>query len=230
MLSNQLKDRFFSVLAHDLQNPFHHVIGFSKLLSDYYDTLSAEERKNMATDIHQSTTNINQLLDNLLEWNKAQTGDFSFNCENVIVNQLIDNSITLLSTAARKKSIELIKVYTDEVQIKADAKMLETIFRNLLNNSIKFTNIGGKIKIDAYTDDENFYGKIEDNGVGIDPKQLKKLFRIDSKFKTNGTANEKGTGLGLNICYEFIKYHKGKIWAESTPGKGSTFYFSIPKS
>lgn len=230
LLSNQLKDRFFSVLAHDLQNPFHHVIGFSKLLSDYYDTLSAEERKNMATDIHQSTTNINQLLDNLLEWNKAQTGDFSFNCENVIVNQLIDNSITLLSTAARKKSIELIKVYTDEVQIKADTKMLETIFRNLLNNSIKFTNIGGKIKIDAYTDDENFYGKIEDNGVGIDPKQLKKLFRIDSKFKTNGTANEKGTGLGLNICYEFIKYHKGKIWAESTPGKGSTFYFSIPKS
>ena len=230
MLSNQLKNRFFSVLAHDLQNPFHHVIGFSNLLSDYYDRLSDEERRNMATEIHQSTKNINQLLDNLLEWNRAQTGDLSFKLENVNVNQLIENCFTLLSTSAKAKSIELIKTFSDDIEIKADSKMLETVFRNLINNSIKFTHQGGKIIIDAYSNEQNFYAKIEDNGVGIDPKHLKNLFRIDSKYKTNGTANEKGTGLGLNICYEFIKYHKGKIWAESTPGKGSVFYFSIPKS
>lgn len=230
LLSNHLKNRFFSVLAHDLQNPFHHVIGLSKLLSEYYNKLSSEERREMASDIHQTTININQLLENLLEWNRAQTGDLCFNRETIIVNNLIENSIILLSPVAKSKSIEIIKTFTNIIQIKADAKMLETVFRNLISNSIKFTNQGGIITISAYTDEENFYGKIEDTGVGIDPKYLKKLFRIDSKLKTNGTANEKGTGLGLNICYEFIKYHKGKIWAESTPRQGSAFCFSIPKN
>lgn len=229
IVSNHLKNRFFSVLAHDLQSPFHNLLGFSHLLSVRYDLLNAEERKNMANDIYQSCMNVNRLLENLLEWNRTQTKEITFSPQTIQLSSLINNVVEVLQCSADNKNIKINIDVPVNQYVDADQKMLESIFRNLINNSIKFTNPGGTIKVSTHIEDHTFKASIEDNGVGIDRIHLNKLFRIDSKLKTDGTSNEKGTGLGLVICSEFINYHQGKIWVESEKGKGSTFSFSIPQ-
>lgn len=226
--ANNSKNRFFSILAHDLRNPFHNVIGLSYLLSKQYDRLSPDERIKYANEIHESSNMVSRLLENLLEWSRTQTKEIEFQPATVDLKKIIEDAISVLQNNAQEKSIFIENNVSQSNLITADPVMLETIFRNLINNSIKFTPNGGKVVITTTLTDRQLIACIKDTGVGIEKRNLKKLFHIDSKLKTKGTNNERGTGLGLVICKEFIDYHNGKIWAESEPGNGSKFQFEIP--
>jgi signal transduction histidine kinase len=222
------KNRFFSILAHELRNPFHTIIGQSFLLSKSYNKLSSEERKKYADNILCTCEQVNQLLENLLEWVRTQTHGIKFKPQQLNFNQLVSNSLSVLKNNADKKMIMIETRIDKYIFLKADYRMLETIVRNLVNNSIKFTPHGGSITLSALVNDGKLLTSISDTGVGIAKRNLGKLFRIDSNFKTRGTDHERGTGLGLIICKEFINFHKGEIWVESTSKKGTTFNFFIP--
>ncbi|HPS12302.1 MAG TPA: HAMP domain-containing sensor histidine kinase [Prolixibacteraceae bacterium] len=226
--ANNAKDRFFSILAHDLRNPFHNIMGESYLLSKTYDKISTEERKKYASDILSSCEQVNRLLGNLLEWSKTQSKGISFQPVQFDFYQLVQNSLSVLKGGFEEKSIFLENRITQPMEVFADYSMLETVMRNLVHNSIKFTPQGGNITLSASIHNGWLQTAISDTGVGIEKENLAKLFQIDSNVKTRGTNNENGTGLGLVICKEFINYHKGEIWVESTLGKGSVFHFSIP--
>lgn len=226
-IANNSKNRFFSILAHDLRNPFHNVIGLSYLLSQQYQHLSNSERVKYAHEINESSNMVNRLLENLLEWSRTQTREIVFQPVSVDLKKIVENAISVLQQNAKNKSIIIENYVENPMIIIADSAMLETIFRNLVNNSIKFTPHGGKIMVKAKLTNNKLLASIEDNGVGIEKTKLKTIFNIDSKLKTKGTNNEKGTGLGLVICKEFVNYHQGKIWAESTIGKGSKFQFEF---
>lgn len=225
---NSSKNRFFSILAHDLRNPFHNVLGQSYLLSKKYQNLNTEEQIKFANDIYNSCVQVDRLLENLLEWSRTQTNEIVFKPEKVDIKDVINEAISVLIDNANQKNIQIDNYVDQAIFITADRVMIETIFRNLINNSIKFTPSGGSISINCSLIQDNLYACIEDNGVGLSKENINKIFDIDSKFKTRGTNNENGTGLGLVICKEFINYHKGKIWVESDEGKSTRFQFEIP--
>jgi len=227
-LLNASKNKFFSIIAHDLKNPLHNVLGFSYLMHKDYDRFKEDERRKFASDIYQSTNNIFRLLQNLLEWSRSQTGNLNFSPAVVEYQRILDNSLSVLKTLAEQKNI-VIKTGNDpELKIYGDPLMIETVLRNLINNAIKFTPEGGQIEVCAKESDGQTVISVSDTGIGISEEETQNLFRIDSKVKRKGTNNEDGTGLGLILCHEFVDKHNGKIWAESTPGKGSEFIFSLP--
>lgn len=225
---NADKDRFITILAHDLKNPFNSIIGFLNLLISNindYDKTEIENYINIINDSAQKTYN---LLEDILIWVKAQSGKFPYNPQKQNLTCICNEAIENLNLAANNKRININNHITEEISIYADKNMLTTILRNLISNAIKFTNSNGKIDITAEQ-----YGSIvtilvSDNGVGIDSETIKKLFDITQKTSTEGTANESGTGLGLLLCKEFIDKHCGKIWVESELGKGSNFKFTMP--
>jgi signal transduction histidine kinase len=225
---NASKNKFFSIIAHDLKNPLHTVLGYADLLNKEYDRFGDEDRRKFAHHIYQSTNNIFRLLQNLLEWSRTQTGRMNFSPAIVEYQRLLDNSLNVLKALADQKNI-VIKTGNDpELKIFADPFMIETVLRNLINNAIKFTPEGGQIEVSAKKADGQVVVSVSDTGIGISEEETQNLFRIDSKVKRKGTNNEEGTGLGLILCHEFVSRHHGKIWVESTPGKGSEFIFSIP--
>lgn len=228
LASNSAKSRFFSILAHDLRNPLHNVRGMSSLLSGRYDDLSPEERRHFASDIHQSCEKVNRLLENLLDWSRTQTGSIEFNPEQLNLYHVASDALAVLQNSASNKAISIENLIDQNIFFTADKAMLETLFRNLINNGIKFTPSQGSIKLEAKAGEDSIRVSIADNGVGIHEEHLKRIFDIDANFKTPGTHNESGSGLGLVICKELIAYHKGRIWAKSQPGKGSVFYFELP--
>jgi signal transduction histidine kinase/tetratricopeptide (TPR) repeat protein len=228
--SNNAKNRFFSILGHDLRNPFHSIMGHSYLLSKSYDRLAVDERKKYADEILNSCEQVNRLLDNLLEWIRTQSDGIVFNPHELEFYRLVQDALSVLKNSANDKSIEIISNIDKHIKIMADYSMIETVVRNLVNNGIKFTPAGGKITISATLEASKFIVNVTDNGVGIPAGDLEKLFNVDSNIKTRGTNNERGTGLGLVICKEFIDCHNGQLWAESEVGKGTSFYFSIPVS
>lgn len=225
---NASKNKFFSIIAHDLKNPLHSILGYSSLLKEKYDLFSEIERRKFAGDIHHSTNNIFRLLQNLLEWSKAQTGRLNFSPAVVEYQQILDNSLSILQSLANQKKIEIKAENDPELEIFADPLMIETVLRNLINNAIKFTPEGGQIEVSAKRENGQILVSVSDTGIGIPEEDTKNLFRIDSKVKRKGTNNEDGSGLGLILCQEFVDKHNGKIWVESTLGKGSAFTFSIP--
>ena len=227
-LLNASKNKFFSIIAHDLKNPLHSVLGYSFLLNNEYEHFTEKERRRFAFDIHQSTNNIFSLLQNLLEWSKTQTGSLNFSPAVIDYQRILDNSMKVLRSLAEQKNIRINIENDPELKIFADPQMIETVLRNLINNAIKFTPEGGQINVSAKVTDNQILVSVSDNGVGISEKDSQNLFRIDSKVKRKGTNNEDGSGLGLILCQEFVKKHDGKIWVESIPGKGSEFIFSIP--
>lgn len=227
-LANNSKNKFFSILAHDLRNPFHNILGQSYLLSKTYDKLNKEERKQYADEVYASCEQVNRLLDNLLEWSRTQSKGVEFRPQKFDLKDIISNTLALLQKNAEKKSIAIINNANPEIQLIADKQMMETIVRNIVNNGIKFTPEGGSIQLDATIGKNKLRLIITDNGVGIEKKNLKKLFKIHSNFKTKGTNDERGTGLGLVICQEFVGFHKGKIWVESEVGVGSKFFVELP--
>lgn len=227
---NATKDKFFSIISHDLKGPLNSLTSFSGLLINHTDSLSKDEIRMLAKDLDKSLKNLFALLENLLEWSRAQTGNIEFKPEAFDLAGLLDQNKTLLQTQAQNKQITIENVSTFPVTVNAHRHSINTVIRNLISNAIKFTPEGGTITLALKPGPEQLIVSVKDTGVGMSTEVIQKLFRIDAKHTTKGTADEKGTGLGLILCREFVEKNGGRIWVESTPGKGSVFYFSIPGS
>jgi PAS domain S-box-containing protein len=226
---NRTKDKFFSIIAHDLRNPFHAIIGFSELLTKEYNTMDDQQRKGLLELINVSSEGAFNLLENLLQWARTQTDKIKYSPENMDINEIIVSTINLLSITAEKKHIRLRNNIAAKTMVYADKNMINTIIRNLISNAVKFTANDGEVSIDAADKERIIEIRVTDTGVGMNKESLGKLFRIDMYHSTTGTSGETGTGLGLVICKEFIEKHGGKIIVESEENKGSTFSFTLPK-
>jgi PAS domain S-box-containing protein len=225
---NATKDKFFSIIAHDLKSPFNSIMGLSELLVEQIRNQDYEGIEEYANIIQNSSKRAMDLLLNLLEWSRSQTGRMEFNPEYIELVSLINEAIELANDPAQQKTITISKELPPKIIAYADKSMVSAILRNLLSNAIKFTRPGGAIKISVHKNKTDLHVCVNDNGVGIAPGDINKLFRLDENHTTLGTKNEKGTGLGLILCKEFIEKHNGKIWIESKAGVGSQFYFTIP--
>ncbi len=225
---NATKDKFFSIIAHDLKAPFNSIIGYSELLIEQIKEKNYEKIGEFANIVLQSSNRAMDLLINLMEWAQSQTGRLIFKPENLEIKSFIDDTTQLYEEIAKQKLITIKKQLPDNDTVFADKAMSSTVFRNLISNAIKFTNPNGEIIISVEKKQNEFIFSVADTGIGIPQNSIERLFRIDQSFSTNGTNNEKGTGLGLILCKEFIEKHGGKIWVESKEGKGSCFYFTFP--
>jgi len=225
---NATKDKFFSIIAHDLRSPFNGILGFSNILVDQIQEKNYEGIEEYARVVQTSAQRALSLLMNLLEWSRSQTGLVKFSAEYVEIGILIDDVVSLFIDMAKQKSIELTIELSSKVIVFGDKYMISTIMRNLVSNAFKFTNPGGKIVVSAERKPDEILFSVSDNGVGMKKSALEKMFRIDVSSSTKGTNDEGGTGLGLILCKEFVDKHGGKIWAESEIGNGSTFFFTIP--
>jgi len=226
---NATKDKFFSIIAHDLKNPFNSLLGFTRLLIKNAHKYTPEKVLEFAQMMNDTTKETYSLLENLLEWSRLQRGTLTPTFNTIKPSEVIHQAISLCKQMSNSKQIELqLDMLCDE-HISADNEMLKTVLRNLLTNAIKFTNHSGRVCIETQKEGKNILFIVSDNGIGIEPEHIGTLFKIDSKLSKAGTANEKGTGLGLILCKEFIEKHNGKIWVESEMGKGSSFKFSIPR-
>jgi PAS domain S-box-containing protein len=224
---NATKDKFFSIIAHDLKNPFNDLMGFTQLLAlniDKYDKTKIEQFTHI---IHQSSKLAYNLLENLLDWSRSQTGTLKFKPEKISVGQLINENIDLLESTARNKNIEIYSEVNEKTYAFADKNMVRTIIRNLISNAIKYTDQGGHIRILSHCN-KKCEVSISDSGIGISPENIDKIFKIDESFSTLGTEREKGTGLGLILCKEFVEKNGGKLKIKSKPNEGSTFTFTLP--
>ncbi|MGA2406604.1 MAG: two-component regulator propeller domain-containing protein [Bacteroidales bacterium] len=226
---NASKDKFFSIIAHDLKNPFNTIIGFSEMLKEEITSGELNKSGEYAGMIYDSATKTYRLLENLLEWANSQRGKISFNPIPLNLSEIFKEDFRILNEIAGRKNIELNSRFTDDLTIVADKNMIKTILRNLISNAIKFTYKNGKVEITATIDNKQVEISVSDSGIGMTKETMAKLFRIDSNLSTHGTENEKGTGLGLILCKEFVEKHGGKIWVESESGKGSIFRFTLPR-
>jgi signal transduction histidine kinase len=227
--ANSTKDKFFSIIAHDLRNPIFSFRQVIDLLQENFDTFDESERKDFIGLMKKSSERVYMLLENLLTWSRSQRGIIEFKPEKFDLSALVNLTVDLLSAQATKKGIELINLIPEEIIIYADSNMINTMLRNLMSNAIKFTEKGGKVEIGATLNNDSVEIYVKDNGVGMDKATSAKLFRIDEAFTTEGTNEEVGTGLGLILCKEFIEQHNGEISVESTPNQGSKFKIIIPQ-
>lgn len=228
--ANATKDKFYSIIAHDLKSPFNSMLGFSKLLNDDFDDFDKEQQKTFIRHINQKIQDIYNLLESLLQWEHSQNGSISFIPDRINLFAITNTTFNVLNQSAQDKSIDLINLIPENTYIQADSNMISTIIRNLVSNAIKFTNKGGEVRIEANLKKDNNFIEIvvKDNGGGISEDIKSKLFKITENISTKGTEKETGTGLGLLLCKEFVEKHKGKIWVNSEIGKGSSFHFTIP--
>jgi signal transduction histidine kinase/Tfp pilus assembly protein PilF len=227
---NQLKDKFFSIVAHDLKNPFHVLINYSQILDEDKGELSKEERDQIISALAISSRNVYGLLENLLLWSRSQTNGVTVKSEATSFVKLIDEILMVLQEQAKLKNVKIIKElnYTDSIN--TDPDILKTVLRNLISNAIKYTTNDDWIKISSSFENNNLKITITDNGIGIDEKIRPQLFSLSNLSSTAGTSGEKGTGLGLIICREFVEKLGGKIWIEPNVPTGSRFIFTIPVS
>jgi signal transduction histidine kinase len=225
---NATKDKFFSIIGHDLKGPLNSLTSFSSLLINHIESLSREEIQMLAKDFDKSLKNLYALLNNLLEWSRSQTGNIEFTPETFDIGSLLKENRDLLFAQAQNKKIGFLEEMNGRVAVKAHRHSLNTVVRNLVSNSIKFTPEGGVIKLGIKQNRRDVLVSVADTGVGMSPDVISKLFRLDAKHTTKGTANEKGTGLGLILCKDFVEKNGGKLWVESEEGRGSVFYFTVP--
>lgn len=226
---NATKDKFFSIISHDLKGPLNSLTSFSGLLMNHTSSLSTEEIQMLAKDLDKSLKNLFALLENLLQWSRSQTGNIEFTAEEFDLTEMLNENKKLLDKQAENKKIDIEVKNTKPIKVKAHLNSITTVIRNLLSNAIKFTDEGGQIKMGVVVESNQYVVKIADNGVGMPKDVASKIFRIDTKHSTQGTAKEKGTGLGLILCKEFVEKNGGKIWVKSEEGKGTIFSFSLPK-
>jgi len=226
---NASKDKLFSIIGHDLKNPFFVISSYTEILNEDYNELTNEEKINFIRIIGETSRFAHRLLENLLHWARAQTGRIDYIPEGLHLKKMVNTSIQLLNSQASKKEIELVTDVNPAYMVNADKNMLDTVLRNLVSNAIKFTNAGGMVKVVAKEVDDMIQIGVTDTGIGLSEKDISKLFRIDVQNSEIGTSKEKGTGLGLILCKEFVERHGGRIWVESEIGKGSKFNFLIPK-
>ncbi|MBL7840103.1 MAG: tetratricopeptide repeat-containing sensor histidine kinase [Cyclobacteriaceae bacterium] len=227
---NATKDKFFSIISHDLKGPLNSLTSFSGLLINYFDSLSKEEIQTLAKDLDKSLKNLFALLENLLEWSRSQTGAIEFKPAAFDLSELVQENIDLLSAQAAAKTIKLEYEDPTPTPVMAHKNSVTTVIRNLISNSIKFTPTGGTITVSVKKSSDEALVSIADTGVGMSKEVIDKIFRIDAKHSTKGTADEKGTGLGLVLCKDFVEKNNGSIGVHSEEGKGSTFYFTLPSS
>ena len=226
---NAEKDRLFSIIAHDLRSPFTAILGLTEMISDEFDSMDRDEVKDILKELQKSAGNLYKLLDNLLEWAMIRTNKRSFNPTGILLNDLIKYSIQTLHENAKAKSIAVYIDVAENLQAYADRNMLEVIVRNLFSNATKFTYSGGHINISAeQTSDDFITVRVNDNGMGIPPEMLRKIFSVSERNNRRGTKGETSCGLGLLLCREFVEKNGGSISAESVEGESSTFSFTIP--
>ena len=228
--SNTAKDNLFSIIAHDLRNPFHTILGASELLASYSNEMNAEEIKETAQNIYRSASNVYNLLVNLLEWSRFQSGKLEVNKTQFNLCEIVNQVIELYAEQSERKKIRIHSQCEDKCNVFADKYMMESVVRNLISNAIKFTPSGKSIEIVCKNlNDDHAEFSVRDYGVGIPANIKSKLFQIDSQISTKGTEQEKETGLGLVLCKDFIEKNGGTISFESEVGKGSLFKVTIPK-
>ena len=223
------KDRFISILGHDLRSPFNAILGLSELLKEEVRHSSIDEIEGFASHIHKSAQTLYELVDDLLIWTKAQSGKIPFEPRNLNFKDICNEELEIQREIAASKNISIECTITGNIYVLADLDMLKTVLRNLVSNAIKFTNAGGTIRIKALEQAGLVSIYVSDNGIGIPPVTLSRLFDVSQNISTTGTAKETGTGLGLLLCREFVEKHGGRIWVESEIGKGSNFIFTLPK-
>lgn len=226
--SNATKDKFISIMAHDLKSSFNVIMGYTELLKDASKRNDAEGIGTMASHAHNSAIQTLGLLENLLDWSRAQTGHLEFNPETIDLKQLLDDVMLMQNNLAEQKSVNIEVEIQHCKAIIADRNMMSTILRNVVSNAIKFTHHGGNIKVSCKKAESAWYLIIEDDGIGMDEAQVKNLFDSKSVRSKSGTKGESGTGLGLKVCKDFVDFHKGRISANSQPGKGTSIHIEIP--
>lgn len=227
---NASKDKFFSIISHDLRGPFSGFLGLSQLLAEEYDELQKEDITQIAQSMNKAAKRLFSFLENLLEWSRSQMGRIEYIPISVDLNDAATRVLSLFTNTAEEKQIETLNEIPAQLYAKADNQLLNTVLRNFVSNAIKFTDAGGKVTLSASEKDENFIEvSVSDTGVGIDEEGLSKIFRIDTKYSTQGTKNEQGTGLGLLLCKELIEKQGGQIEVESELGAGTKFKFTLPK-
>ncbi len=225
---NATKDKFFSIIAHDLKSPFNSLLGFSEMLALHAETQNTEQVVEYSNIIHNSTKKLFNLVENLLQWSKAQLGTTKYSPEQTDVYLLANNIISLLRLNAEEKDIVISSKMSRDIVGWVDENLFNTVMRNLLSNAIKFSRVGSMIQVTGVREGDMMRISVADTGVGIRSENLEKLFAIGTNISTKGTFNEQGTGLGLILCKEFVEINKGTIWAESEYGNGSTFHFTVP--
>ncbi len=226
---NAAKDKFFSIISHDLRSPFTSLLGYTQLASEEFDELEKKDIKFYVDAIRRISVRIFELIKELLEWSYVQTGRIQIELQTLLVKNCVISAIELHTDSLKNKSIKIENIVDEKVTVFADESAFHTVLRNLLGNAIKFTPAGGKITIASKKKGEYVIISVKDTGVGIDPDDLNKLFKIGENFTRNGTDGEQGTGLGLILCKELISKMNGEIWAESRINTGSTFYVKLPQ-
>lgn len=229
-LANKTKDKFISILAHDLKNPIASITGFTEIIKTNYDSMSQQGRDKVLTAMENATQILVRLIDDVLTWARSQSGSMEVDKEIIFLNKVIDDAIKISGLQAAKKDVKLNRDCAEEVFAMADQQMIETVLRNLISNAIKFSYRGEKVLVGIkhFRDEGKVVIFVEDSGIGIPPKDKKLLFSLDAVKTTPGTENESGTGMGLILCKDFVERNGGELWFKSQEGKGSTFYFSLP--
>jgi PAS domain S-box-containing protein len=224
---NATKDKFFSIIAHDLKNPFHSILGATGLMIQKYDDWDSEKQKMFLENIHETADQGYNLLTNLLEWSRSQTGRLNLQFRELCLNDLVRENFNLMKNLADEKNITFIDNVPEDTMVQADMNSIKTVLRNLFSNALKFTENGGEVTVYALKENDRIKVSVQDSGVGMSDEQADKLFRIDQNQSTKGTNNEEGTGLGLILCKEFVEKNGGEIWVESEKGVGTTFHFTL---
>jgi signal transduction histidine kinase len=226
---NASKDKFFSIISHDLKNPFNSILGFSDILKAEAKEMDISTIQEFADMINRAASRTFRLLDNLLCWARVHQDQMPYHLTAVALKEAANEVIELLIVNANSKKIRIINHIPENLMVTADSDMLKTIIRNLVSNGIKFTAASGKVELDAVEDNSHVEVTVKDNGKGMSRENLDKLFKIDINYSTRGTNEEEGTGLGLILCKEFVEKHGGKIWVESRLDRGSVFKFTLAK-
>jgi signal transduction histidine kinase len=229
-LLNATKDKFFSIISHDLQNPLSAFRNVTKALNNAIDNIGKDEIKYYISELNDSSVSLYRLLRSLLQWAQTQTGRISFKRERINLLEAINKTIELFELNVNEKQLELFVTIDKNSFVYADEKVLQTILRNLISNAIKFTPEKGKIEISCSTNYNYEEISIKDTGIGISGHDVEKLFKISEDTKTIGNSKEKGSGLGLIICKEMIEKCGGQIFVESELNKGTNFKFTLSKS
>jgi PAS domain S-box-containing protein len=227
---NNAKDKFFNIIAHDLRAPISGLISMTKMLIESSEILSPEETKELLMDLLEFANQSYNLLENLLQWSRSQTGTIPFHQENTDLWEVVVASKVLNEPNAKQKNITILNNVSKDSLVFVDRNMITTVIRNLISNAIKFTNPGGEVRINLKDLGDQYEIDVEDTGVGMSKEQLEKLFVVGENISTPGTSGEKGSGLGLILCKEFVEKNKGTLRVESELGKGSKFIVTLPKS
>ncbi len=224
---NATKDKFFSIIAHDLRSPITTLISLSDILRTEKENLTPDQNNEVITSLYDLSKNYLKLLDNLLQWSKMQTGGMEAVPEIFNLTEVIADAVTIYKTTAAEKQISLVNNVQMPVMVFADINMIRTVVRNLVSNALKYTNKNGIVSISKQVGESQVTVSVQDNGIGMSSDMVERLFLLDKAFSTRGTSNEKGTGLGLILCKDLLKKNDGSLQVISEPGTGTTFLFTL---